>query len=277
LYRYPRYSRDGRVAVTIEEQRGDIYIVDPTLGTLRKLTTTGSNTQAIWTVDNERVLFASRRVGSNHYDIYWMPSDGSAVAEALITRDGGQFPTSWAPGGDLLALYELGNTSARDILVWSMRDKRIAQVLDTPANERSPTFSPDGRLLAYVSDAAGQDDVYVMRYPGPGGGEVVSSGGGTDPVWSPLSSPNRYELFYRRNDRIVAVTIRTEPRIAADPPRELFDGPYVSLPAGTGGRPNYDVAPDGRSFVMVRRADRSAMHLHVTENWFEQLRPRSAD
>ena len=273
FYRYPRFSPNGdRVAVTVEDDRNDIYIVDADRRTIRTLTRVGSNTQATWTPDSQRVTFSSRRRGSSAFDIYSMPIDEGAEAERLITRDGGQFPTSWSPQGDLLAFYELNEKSARDIWVWSVRDKSSRAVLASPANERAATFSPDGRLLAYVSDELGQDEVYIQRYPGPGGRDVVSSGGGTEPAWS----PNGRELFYRNNDQLLAVTIRTEPRIAADTPRVLFTGPYVATPVGAGPR-NYDVSPDGQSFVMVRRANSSEMHLHVIHNWFAQLRPQTAE
>ena len=59
IYRYPRFSADsGQVAVGIEAERGDIYVVDVQRRTLRRLTRTGSPT---WTLDGQRVTFASRR------------------------------------------------------------------------------------------------------------------------------------------------------------------------------------------------------------------------
>jgi len=268
LYRYPRVSPDGNsIAVSIEEKRTDVYLVDARVGRLRQLTDTGSNTQASWTRDGQRVTFASRRRGSSGWDIYSMPADGSADAERLIAREGGQFPTSWSKtGAARLVFYELGNKSARDIWMWFAGDKRAEPVVVTPANERGATFSPDGRFLAYVSNlnANERDEIYVQQYPGPGRREVVSSGGGTEPVWS----PNGLELFYRNNNRLFAVTVHTEPRITADPPRVLMTGPYVASPMT--GLPNYDVFPDGRTFVMVRSA-RSEMHLHVIEHWAEEL------
>ena len=265
LWRYPRVSPDGRsIAVSIEEKRTDIYLVDAGSGRLRQLTATGSNTQPSWTPDSQRVTFASRRSGSNGWDTFWMPADGSADAEPLIARPGGQFPTSWSKGDGRLAFYELGNKSARDIWMWFTRERKAESVIVSPANERGATFSPDGRFLAYVSNANERDEVYVQQYPGPSRREVVSSGGGTEPVWSPI----RRELFYRNNNRLYAVTIRTEPRITADPPREVLRGSYVASPMT--GLPNYDVFPDGRTFVMVRSA-RSEMHLHLIPNWFEQI------
>lgn len=40
-------------------------------------------------------------------------------------------------------------------------------------------FSPDGRWLAYGSDASGRDEVYVRPYPGPGPARQVSVEGDT--------------------------------------------------------------------------------------------------
>jgi serine/threonine-protein kinase len=270
LFRYPRVSRDGSsVAVSIEEERTDIYVMDAALGRLRRLTDTGSNTQPVWTPDSQRVTFASRRGGSCGWDLYSVRVDSSEAAERILERDGGQFPTSWLASGAQLAFYELTQATARDVWVWFAAEKH-ARAVDraaSPANERGATFSHDGRLLAYVSNELGGDDIYVQAYPGPGGREVVSLGGGTEPVWSPTA----YELFYRNGDRLFAVTIRTEPKIAADTPRVLFTGSYVPSPTET-GLPNYDVFPDGRRFVMVRSATTSEMHVHVIQNWFEQLR-----
>jgi serine/threonine-protein kinase len=269
LYRYPRVSRDGSsVAVSIEEERTDVYLVDATLGRLRRLTDTGSNTQPAWTPDSQRVTFASRRGGSCGWDVYSVRADGSEAPQRLLERDGSQFPTGWLTDGTQLAFYELTNATARDVWVWFAGEKRAQPVAGaaSPANERGATFSRDGRLLAYVSNEAGRDDIYVQAYPGPGARVVVSVGGGTEPVWSPTGS----ELFYRNGDALFAVLIRTEPRIDADRPRALFTGSYVPSPTET-GLPNYDVFPDGRTFVMVRSAVTSEMHVRVIQNWFTQL------
>ena len=53
----------------------------------------------------------------------------------------------------------------------------------------------------------------------------------------------------------------------------LFENPrFVS---DTAGNPNYDVFPDGQSFVMVGGTPESrAPQLHVVLNWFEELKRR---
>jgi Tol biopolymer transport system component len=161
------------------------------------------------------------------------------------------------PGTETFAFYELNNKTARDIWTGSPT-LAPSPVIATEFNERAATFSPDGGWLAYVSDEQGRDEVYVQRYPGPGGREVVSKDGGTEPVWS----PDGRELFYRFKNQVIAVDLRSEPfRV-----RIVFEGPYVFAETG---RANYDVSPDGRSFVLVRSVERSATHLHLIDNWFQ--------
>ena len=63
----------------------------------------------------------------------------------------------------------------------------------TPYAEGYPALSPDGRWLAYVTDETGRSEVYVKRFPDPGGRVQVSLTGGSEPVWN----RNGRELFYR--------------------------------------------------------------------------------
>ena len=51
--------------------------------------------------------------------------------------------------------------------------------------ETWPSFSPDGRWLAYESNESGQEEVYVRAFPpssGQGGKWLVSNSGGSEPA-----------------------------------------------------------------------------------------------
>jgi Tol biopolymer transport system component len=76
----------------------------------------------------------------------------------------------------------------------------------------------------------------------------ISTDGGTDPSWS---SDGR-ELFYLHGDRLMAVPIHTAPAPNVTP-RLQFEGRYERSDSGR----NYDVAPDGKRFVMIRSDDPS--------------------
>ena len=138
--------------------------------------------------------------------------------------------------------------------------------LVTIFDERSAMFSPRGNWIAYVSNESGQDEVYVQPYPGPGGKWAISTGGGSEPVWSRQGG----ELFYRSGDRMMVVSVTTEPTFSSSAPQVLFEERYQ--PEIT-GNPGYDVSLDGKQFLMVKQTQRKA-GLTVVLNWFEELKAR---
>ncbi len=88
-----------------------------------------------------------------------------------------------------------------------------------------PTFSPDARWLAFVSNESGQAEVLVKPFGRPGGSEQVSVGGG----WSPLWSEDGRHIDYRTRgdaleDRwIMAVDVNeADVRLELSAPRKLF-------------------------------------------------------
>jgi Tol biopolymer transport system component len=97
----------------------------------------------------------------------------------------------------------------------------------------------------------------------------MSSDGGTEPAWS----PDGRELFYRRGEQVLAVPVQVKPDFSAGVARVLFEGPYDTL---VGAR-NYDVAPDGKRFVMVRSdTDAVSQRFYVVSNWLDELKARAA-
>ncbi len=103
--------------------------------------------------------------------------------------------------------------------------------LAMPSDERSPTFSPNGRWLAYTSNASGQDEIYVYAFPDTSGGHwQISRGGGTEPLWS----RDGRELFYWRRDEVVSVRVETESAFRMVGCEVLFkDDTYYRVPNHT--------------------------------------------
>jgi eukaryotic-like serine/threonine-protein kinase len=292
-YEHPVFSPDGqRVAVTIASEAGsDIWIIDLKRGGTRTRFTTG-NTSAfpVWSADGLRLAFQSATRGP--WNLFWRPADQSAepapilgasvrppsvwpsLIEGLLpgslpTLSGAnpQFPTSWAPGQAGLAFHERKTNGERDIWVTD-RDGGASPFLRTASDELFPRFSPDGRWLAYVSNESGANEVYVQPFPGPGEKWIVSNEGGTDPVWA----RNGHELFYRQGDQMMAVSISSARAFATARPKRLFEARFDADDSG----PNYDIAPDGLSFLLARSDQASVPgQLQIVLNWFTDLTART--
>jgi Tol biopolymer transport system component len=130
-------------------------------------------------------------------------------------------------------------------------------------------ISPEGELLAYISDRSGRFEVWVRSYPDLEAMRPiqVSNNGGIEPVWS----RNGRELFYLEGGNVMAVSVDRERELRFGKPQTLLPGPPTDrwVEGGTA----YDVAPDGR-FVMLKEARESpeSTYLIVVENWFEELK-----
>jgi hypothetical protein len=88
------------------------------------------------------------------------------------------------------------------------------------------------------------------------------------------------ELFYRNQsgDRLMAVSVATQPTLQVGLPREIFAAPFYGGGAVAGApRAIYDVTKDGQRFLMLREvtADNERIEtprLIVVQNWFEELK-----
>jgi eukaryotic-like serine/threonine-protein kinase len=71
--------------------------------------------------------------------------------------------------------------------------------LSSPAIEKQPAWSPSGDLLAYVSDAAGNDDIWIVDPSGANPVNLTPSFTGVD-NWPAWSADGRSVAFYSERD-----------------------------------------------------------------------------
>jgi Tol biopolymer transport system component len=196
-----------------------------------------------------------------------MNADGSGVPEQLLKSDYDIGAQSWSPDGRFLVFLQAHLETDGDIWLLPLEGERKPEpFLQTAADEGAATISPDGRFLAYVSNESGRAEVYVQAFPGPGGKWQVSTEGATEPMWARRGG----ELFYRSGDKMMGISLETEPTFTATKPRFLFADPYVKQGWFVA---NYDVSPDGQSFLMVKsEGAEEAAQLVVVQNWPELLK-----
>jgi Tol biopolymer transport system component len=146
-------------------------------------------------------------------------------------------------------------------------------ILETPAVERNPALSPDGRWLAYVSNVEGWWDVYIRPFPGPGGGVKISADGGINPVWARSGN----ELFFTALNRLwiagswTSALIRpgSPPQVESRAERFPRRAEYV---AGANIR-HWTLSPDGQRALVMSFGTASAEGRYVVvENFGEELK-----
>jgi hypothetical protein len=104
----------------------------------------------------------------------------------------------------------------------------------------------------------------------------VSNNGGTDPVWRRGGG----ELYYRSDDKMMVVTVKTSPTFTASAPRMLWEGAYSHGTGSSCGMPGvasaaYDVSVDGERFLMVKDdSPEYATRIVVVLNWAEELKAK---
>jgi len=261
-YETPVISPDGsRVAF---ERGCDIWVLDLVRGNKTRLGTGGCNGRPLWTSDGE-VVFSSNR--TQEFELYRVSASGVGEPERILQRELTQHPFSWNPKDNVLAFFDVGPDS--DWNIWMLHEGKPSPFLTTPFNETFARFSPNGRFLAYVSNETGRDEVYVVPYPERSTRWTLSRGGGTAPVWS----RDGKELFYRHGGEMIAVEVESEGGFSVGAPHVLFTETKYLRESIVGAQ--YDVSPDAKSFLMVRREPGSIpTRIKIVLNWFEELKKR---
>ena len=283
-YARPRFSPDGKrlAFVLADGGEADIWTYDIARENATRLTfTPGVDEVPSWAPDGAHLIYRSPK------GISWTRADGSGEPVLLFESKYPVFPFSFSPDGRWLAYVEANPDNGWDIWTVAMEGSGSDQpamgkaeiFLRTPASEGGPSFSPDGRWIAYFSDESGRNEVYVRPFrpsgPGNGGKWQVSSEGGHLPIWS-LASP---EIFYLNSSGQIATVSYSASgnTFSAGRPRVWLEERILSV----GVTRSFDLAPDGKRFAVFKPppgAGEKGPPTRVTYllNFFDDLRRRTA-
>jgi serine/threonine-protein kinase len=278
-YAFPRLSPDSeRLALAVVE--GGVLgtsVYDRRRNRLTALPSAPGSMSGVFSPDGTFLVIGTAK------GMYWAKADEPTKMQRLTGGDAVQVPWSFTADGKRLAYHELGRSTAFDLWTVPVRTSAAGMTagkpevfLQTPAYETYPSFSPDGRWIAYGSGAYGPWEVYVRAFPRGDATEVrISEGGGRISRWL----PGGRQLLYRTDDhRVMVVDYDVKNgAFVAGPPRE-----WTSLRlADTGVISNFDVLPDGRRIVALLPAARDEdqrirNHVSVVLHFSDEVRRRVA-
>jgi len=210
-----------------------------------------------WSPDSSRLYFASE---TRDERIFSKAAD-DASAERVLSSPGKVIaPMDVSPDGTFLlgALMDSAGTPGRKLMYSTVGKDDWRPLLASNFREHYGAFSPDGKWVAYQSNEAGAQEIWLTDFPGSTQRHRVSERGGREPRWS----SDGKELYYASGDDML-MAAEIGPDVSSVRSIPLFRvGPF---PVSEGW--HYAVTEDGQRFlVQVGRPDQSRT-LHVVFNW----------
>lgn len=142
-----------------------------------------------------QIVFTSSRTGNK--EIWTMNGNGSNPRQ--ITNNPGidDFQPAWSPDRSKVA-YVVGTeaTQNQDIWVINADGTGARKLSESSAAEWEPTWSPDGTRIAFVSDRAGNADIFIRNADGSGEDYNLTAYALDSAQYSPDWSPDGTRIAY---------------------------------------------------------------------------------
>jgi eukaryotic-like serine/threonine-protein kinase len=262
---WPRVSPDGRWLAyqRLDAIAGslDLWVEDLERGSRLRLTKDGAaGLMPVWSPDGRQIAYVTGTVGNATVVI--AAADGTGIRITVPCPGTYCFPTDWSPDGRSLLANVQGSARADVWMLSTVSGATSRPLVAESFVERDARLSSDGRLVAYVSHESGHPEVAVQTVGGPPARDVLSVGGGDQPVWS----RDGRELFFvdpQGSLRSVTVSRATDGRPVFGSTSPL-DVPRIG--SGHWGT-QYDVSPDGRIFFLDRQVDSPPSEIGIVFGW----------
>jgi len=276
-----RISPDGqKIALTVGDPVGfnkeDIWLFDLARGVRTRFTFSQSARDAVWSPDGSRVAYSSTTPGGT--GLFVKSTTSASKEELLLDSAEVKRPWSWSGDGRFLAYMRHDAQPIKSKFdIWILPlfgDRKPFPFLQSDYDNGTPSFSPNGRWIAYTSRESGPAEVYVASFPDGATKLQVSNQGGFSPVWR----RDGKELFYlSMGGQLMTVGIANEgSSLQLATPESLF---LMGFSLSRGGAPlsqrqPFDVSPKGDRFAVTSYATLEAQPLTLVMNWDAELKKK---
>jgi Tol biopolymer transport system component len=237
---------------------------------------------ATWFSDGSRILFGGASGTSAARGLYARDLNSSGQPELISPLEAVNqaVPAGFSRDGRFLVYTVIDPKTQADIwyVAWGVKPdlKNAVKFAATDAIESQGQLSPNGRCMAFTSNARGAFDVYIRPFPDGPGERKVSPDGGQQPRWS----DDGKQLYFLRTlttfDRatLFASSVGVEDGcVLAGPPRELFQFntrqivPQANVFC-------YSPHPDGKRVLVNSLIDEGEPTINLITNWHKAIPER---
>ncbi|MBV9213639.1 MAG: PD40 domain-containing protein [Actinobacteria bacterium] len=200
----------------------------------------------VWSPDGQRIAFAGATSGASAQQIYVMNADGTNVSQLTHSVQNNIGGLAWSPDGKEIAFTKETTPNVGDIYAVDVVKGSERQITSSTADDRNPTWSPDGNYIAFQSNRGGKYDIYrVDAHPTTDGSEqgLADLTPGTDASneVSPDYSPDGNSIMFASDRDNANYDVYMQPVSGT--------GTITRLTSAQGASPRF--SPDGQKFVFV--------------------------
>jgi eukaryotic-like serine/threonine-protein kinase len=294
----PAVSPDGRQIAFVRQQdvyNGDLYVCDlrdgQTAGPARRLTSDRRTTLSpAWTSDGREIVYVTGvggPGGGGLTALYRVPSSGG-VPKRLDGVGDYAVSVSIAPKANRLAyarLYADYNLYRMELPANGKPAGAPERFLSSTRREATPSFSPDGKRIAFWSNRSGTENIWVADADGLNPVQLTSftSGVAGSPQWSPDGKTIVFDARPEGQSDIYSIRADGGPpkRLTNNPeqdavPRFSGDGRWIFYQGRRSGEPHlFRIPADGGEPVQMTQGNGQDPGASPDGKWIYFSRGRS--
>jgi TolB protein len=181
----PVFSPDGtRVAfISNRDQAGntEVYVMNADGSNVQRLTNNpAADTTPTWNPQGTQIAFVSDRSGSPQ--IWVMGIDG--LGQRQLTHESYADRPTWSPAPYNEVAYAAKTGPGQDIKILDLATREVRQLTFGEGTNESPSFSPNGRHIAFSSTRSGKTQIFTMSRTGQDLKQITRTGNNNQPDWS---------------------------------------------------------------------------------------------
>ena len=247
---------------SLKGQSKEIYVMDYDGANQRTITANGGlNKFPEWSADNSKLAFITYLPHSSRWELWIQNLDGGRTV--LPVPSSYVASPAFSPNGEriVFSTREVNGVDA-GIYISDLDGGQLKNLSNHSAIDSSPTWSPTGRQIAFISDRSGPPQLWVMDADGSNLQQLVREGGHCDsPDWSPDGRFITYswQPSGQWSHQIYVIEVAT--------------GRIFQLTSGRGSSENPHWSPDGRhiAFQSTRTGSKQIFIMNADGKNLKQL------